>query len=92
MHGRLATQSLSFGRILSDKATLRWRGGPHSKHQLTSTLERACLRRCRLSGGVMVPHVSEEKVTSRWRGSPRNRHQLHNSTRVAPQTDQASSR
>ncbi|KAK8517389.1 hypothetical protein V6N13_127569 [Hibiscus sabdariffa] len=121
MHGRLATQSLSFGRILSDNATSRWRGGPRSRHQLTSTLERAwwqivqaliphatgeghievawwglcmhgSLRRRRLGGGVVVPHILEEKVTSRWRGGPRSRHQLHNSARVTPQTDQASSR
>ncbi|KAK8480841.1 hypothetical protein V6N13_056994 [Hibiscus sabdariffa] len=35
------------------------------------------LRRRRLGGGVVVPHVSEEKATSRWRGGPHNRHQLH---------------
>ncbi|KAK8649400.1 hypothetical protein V6N13_130129 [Hibiscus sabdariffa] len=50
------------------------------------------LRRRRLGGGVVVPHVSEEKATSRWPNGPRSRYQLHSSARVAPQTDQTSSR
>ncbi|KAK8486841.1 hypothetical protein V6N13_035172 [Hibiscus sabdariffa] len=54
-----------FGRILSDKATSRWRGGPRSRHQLACMAVGWAVGRC---------HVSEEKATSRWRGGPRNMH------------------